>query len=301
MENTAMKDLIIGGASGYDWEKMKLWVNSIKKSGFQGDTVLVATNITKATIDKLVEEKVGVALYGQQQPDGSFAYNSGGRAPHVDRFFYMWNHLMTTPEEYRYVVTTDVRDVIFQSDPMEWLTKNMKQEKLVCASEGMTYGTEPWGSQNYQKCFGPFFFELIKNELIYNVGTFGGKFHYVRDMLLMIFQMSQNRPIPVVDQAVFNFIINQFPYKPHTAFCKNIDAWAAQLGTTAEAIDAGAGDIGNQNPSARMQHKLNYVDSQIKIDYDSGKVTNSYGDPFAIVHQYDRIPKLKEKVEALYG
>ena len=30
------KDLIIGGASGYTWDQLKFWVNSIKKSGFTG-------------------------------------------------------------------------------------------------------------------------------------------------------------------------------------------------------------------------------------------------------------------------
>lgn len=296
-----MTDIIIGGASGYDWEKVKLWVNSIKATGFGGDIVLVATNITADTIKKLVDEKVKVSLYGQQQPDGSFAYNSAGRAPHVDRFFYMWHYLSQVPE-YRYVITTDVRDVVFQYNPVAWLEQNLQeQEDLVCASEGMVYGSEPWGARNYEQCFGPFFFDMIKSELIYNVGTFGGRYHTVRDMLLLIFQMSQNRPIPVVDQAVFNFLLSQFPFRKNVAYAKNIDAWAAQLGTTAEAIDAGAGDIGNQNPTAKMQHKMNYVDTKIKIDYDTGKVTNSDGTPFAIVHQYDRIPKLKEKVEALYG
>jgi hypothetical protein len=41
------KDLIIGGASGYTWDQLKYWVNSIQLSGFAGDVVLVATNIPK--------------------------------------------------------------------------------------------------------------------------------------------------------------------------------------------------------------------------------------------------------------
>jgi hypothetical protein len=52
------KDLIIGGASGYTWDQLKYWVNSIQLSGFAGDVVLVATNITKETIDKLTSKGV---------------------------------------------------------------------------------------------------------------------------------------------------------------------------------------------------------------------------------------------------
>ena len=39
------KDLIIGGASNYNWDQLKYWVNSIKQTGFEGDIVLAATNM----------------------------------------------------------------------------------------------------------------------------------------------------------------------------------------------------------------------------------------------------------------
>jgi hypothetical protein len=38
------KDLIIGGASNYTWDQLKFWVNSIKKTGFDGDIVIVGTS-----------------------------------------------------------------------------------------------------------------------------------------------------------------------------------------------------------------------------------------------------------------
>ena len=43
------KDLIIGGASGYNWDQLKYWVNSINKTGFKGDVVIVATKDRKST------------------------------------------------------------------------------------------------------------------------------------------------------------------------------------------------------------------------------------------------------------
>ena len=36
-----MKDLIIGASTGYTWDTLKYWVNSINQSGFDGDKVLV--------------------------------------------------------------------------------------------------------------------------------------------------------------------------------------------------------------------------------------------------------------------
>ena len=52
------KDLIIGGASNYNWNQLRYWVNSIKKTGFKGDIVLVVTNMSAETVNKLTEEDV---------------------------------------------------------------------------------------------------------------------------------------------------------------------------------------------------------------------------------------------------
>ena len=39
-----MKDLIIGCSTGYKWDTIKYWVNSINQSGFTGDRVMIMMN-----------------------------------------------------------------------------------------------------------------------------------------------------------------------------------------------------------------------------------------------------------------
>ena len=288
------KDIIIGGASNYSWEHLKYWVNSIAKSGFTGDVILIATNITKETIDKLSERGVKVSLYGKRQEDGSFKADSKG-APHVERFFYIWNTLnQLNKNEYRYVITTDTRDVVFGKNPSDWLRANLKHKMLVCSSEGLKYEDEPWGNQNLLETFGPFFHNILKGNLIYNVGTIAGEFDYVKDLLLMIFQMSINRPIPIVDQAVFNFLIQQEPHKDVIHKATNKDRWAVQLGTSLAAVKSGHGDIGKicqQNPTELISYQMKYTDDQPDVDNLD----------FTIIHQYDRVNGLKDKIEKLYG
>jgi hypothetical protein len=288
------KDIIIGGASNYSWEHLKYWVNSIAKSGFTGDVILIATNITKETIDKLSERGVKVSLYGKRQEDGSFKADSKG-APHVERFFYIWNTLnQLNKNEYRYVITTDTRDVVFGKNPSDWLRANLKHKMLVCSSEGLKYEDEPWGNQNLLETFGPFFHNILKGNIIYNVGTIAGEFDYVKDLLLMIFQMSINRPIPIVDQAVFNFLIQQEPYKDVIHKAANKDRWAVQLGTSLAAVKSGHGDIGKicqQNPTELISYQMKYTDDQPDVDNLD----------FTIIHQYDRVNGLKDKIEKLYG
>lgn len=298
------KDLIIGAASGYDWNDIKYWVNSIRKSKYKDDIAIVSTNMKKSTIDKLTSEGILLALYGKRDDAGNIVPH-GSSVDHVDRFFYIWDFLNTTKEEYRFVITTDTRDVIFQGNPSAWLEDNMVMHSLVASSEGMSYESEPWNNMNLLNTFGPFFHNALKKEKINNVGVIAGDFSYVKGLMLMIFQMSVNRPIKIVDQATFNFIINQTPYLEDTFFTTNVNAWAVQLGTTIGAVKAGSGDIGLQyknNPEYLEKYLKDYDDIQPYVDNNDGSVLMAKdGEPFVIVHQWDRIPLLKSLVDKKYG
>jgi hypothetical protein len=219
--------------------------------------------------------------------------------------FYIWNYLHETKVDYRYVVFTDVRDVIFQVDPSLYLESSAIGDgpRIIAASEGLKYRDEPWGDQNLLDTFGPYFHNILRENEIYNVGTIGGEFQYVRDLILQVFQQSINRPIPIVDQAVFNFLINQKPFSDIVLQTNSENSWAVQLGTTEEAIKSGAGVIGEaylKNPSALIEYKLNYSGFQPVIHTD-GIVTNQQNIPYTIVHQWDRIPHLKNKIEERYA
>ena len=297
------KDLIIGGASNYNWDQLKYWVNSIKKTGFKGDIVLVATNMSADTVNKLVEEDVKVYAYGQRTKDGGIAKTENNIPPHVERFIFIWDYLRKNKDTYRFVTVTDTRDVIFQKDPTEYLEKNLMcgAATIVCASEGLSYKDEPWGSKNLLDTFGPLVYDELKDNEIYNVGTIAGFYDGVKDLLLQIFFQSVNRPIPIVDQAVFNFIISLAIYELDVVKTSNESGWAVQLGTTLEAVKAGAGDIGQiirQDPSKLDEYIKVYKDTQPIIKDDL--VTNDYT-PFTIVHQWDRVPAIKEIVERKYG
>ena len=293
------KDLIIGGASNYKYDDVKYWINSIKKSGFDGDIVLVVTNIVLAELEKIAEKGVQILAYGQKDNDGNYTSNSQ-MPPHVERFFHIWNFLNTTKEEYEFVVTTDVRDVVFQRNPMTFL-RGDTFNGFIAAGEGLAYKDEPWGNNNYLQAFGPFFHNIIKDKEIYNVGVMAGEMSLVRDMMLMILQLSVNRPITIVDQAVYNFILNTDVFKNRTEFFGNGSGWACNLGTTLPAIASGSGDIGQRNdPTAQLLYQTKYLADQPIIN-EEGIVFNSYDMPFYIVHQYDRVAGLAEKIRAKYN
>jgi hypothetical protein len=300
-----MTDLIMGYARGYDWSVLKYWVNSIQATGFSGDIVIVSTSMDAWTISELQTRNVIVRMYGSDDGKGNF-HAEASAAPHVERFFYLWEYLDQNQSKYQNVFVTDTRDVIFQEDPVEHIDPDIGYYWTMLSSEGMKYKDEPWGAKNYQDTFGPYFWDRIKDQEILNVGVLAGGCENIRHLLQLIFQMSLGRPIPVVDQAVYNFIIREgvFEHALNTEIdTDNSDAWAIQLGTTRFAVEAGAGDLGQiygQNPTKLIQYEMLYNDSQPIIEGD-GTVSHPDGEKFAVVHQWDRVPDLKEKVEKKYG
>jgi len=293
------KDLIIGNSTGYNWDHLKYWINSIKRSGYEGDVAIVGSDMHGETVRKLSSEGVMVNLFGAPTEDGG-AETKGSNVPHVERFFYIWTFLQE--HNYDRVITTDTRDVVFQDNPSRWLD-GLRIHDMVAAGEGLRYKNEPWGDRNLYQAFGPHFHKMLRENFIYNVGVIAGSTTHVSDVLSLIFQLSLGRPIPIVDQAVYNYILSLPTFQNKTFLTNHEDGWAANLGTTVEAVKAGAGDLGllcKDNATEFAKYNMNYEDVQPVIR-DDGTVTTPKGNQYVVVHQWDRIPSLKEKIEKKFG
>lgn len=266
----AQKNLIIGGFTNYNTNQLKPWVLSAKiHAGDNNDVVLVYGNATEETLNWL--ESQGVILVPMLEVQN---------VPiHVLRFLSIHNYLVQHWQKYDYVITTDVKDVYFQTDPFKFLVGR----KLVIASEGLRYKDEAWGNENLYQAYGQYVYEEFKNNEIFNVGTFGGESEYVKDMVFHIFTNGVNRPIPIVDQAVFNVLINTQPFKNVVT---KTTQWAAELGTIMDPSK-----IDGFRPNLLFPEPV----------WEDGLLKDWTGQIFPIVHQYDRVPVLKKFVQEKYG
>ncbi len=266
----AKKNLIIGGFTNYGINELRPWVLSAKEVVEPDDhIVLVYGNASQETLTWLDEQ--GILLVPMMQVNN---------VPiHVMRFLSIYAYLRSFHNDYEYVVTTDVKDVYFQTNPFTFLTGR----KLVVASEGLKYKDEPWGNENLFQAYGSFVYDEFKENEIFNVGTFGGKSEYVKDMVFHIFTNGINRPIPIVDQAVFNVLLNTQPFKDIAT--KTIQ-WAAELGTI-------------MDPSKIASFRPNLIFAEPV--FEDGLLKDVNGHIFPIVHQYDRVPVLKSFVMNKYG
>jgi hypothetical protein len=278
----AQKDLIIGAFNNYtDYDVLKPWVQSIKDTGFKGDVVLIAIGTTPELIKKLIEE--GVIVVSVPRNDNMMI--------HMQRFIYIYNFLKENRNVYRYVISTDVRDVIFQFDPTDYLENCFHSVfpslGILASSESIKIKDEEWNRENIRKNFGDYFYKEVQENDVCNVGILAGKSEFVKELCFYLYQFSTNRPDWVADQAAYNMLLNTDIWNTKTSIARLKDAWALNAHVT--------------NKPDLIEKLKPYLLEETPTMSEDGLIRNSKGVPFIIVHQYDRVPEWMEYFSKKYG
>jgi hypothetical protein len=273
-------DVVIGFITGYKFAKIRPWVNSLIRSGFSGKKVMVCYNIEQDVIDEL--EKLGFIVY-------SFHIEEQFNIVNI-RFLHIWQILRDWENKPRYVISTDVADVVFQENPSVWMENNLGDKKINVGSEGLRYKDEDWGIHNMYQSFGHIAANHMKEKPIYNAGTTAGTYNEYIDLCYNVFLLCQGAPQFVVggggpDQAALNLLLSLKPYEDITKFNAHDSSWSCQCGTMVD-------------PTKIDKFRPNLLSPEPKFD---GKyVYTSTGEKYTLVHQYNRIPEWKEKIEKKY-
>ena len=285
-----MKDIVVGCITGYDFEKIKPWVNSLDTCGFTGTKAMICYNVDYETTEELVKRGYTIFAFKKNDTARRFEYKDNFSIV-VERFYHLWYFLKGLKGQYRNIITTDVKDVVFQTNPSLFLERVIKDgKKINVACESIRYKDEEWGNANLFKSFGSLIHDHNKDNLIYNAGTISGDFDTMLDVFLNIYMMCNAASGHYIeggggpDQAALNVLLNMKPYKDITNFAMSEDGYAAQLGTTGPQITGKYG--------AKLVEK-----TPILVD---NVVCTSDGKPFSIVHQYDRVPEWKQIIEKKY-
>ena len=122
-----MKDIVVGCITGYNFDKIKPWVNSLDRSGFTGTKAMICYNVDYDTVDELVKRDYTILAFKKNDQEKRFEYKPQFSIV-VERFYHLWYFLKQLKGQYRYIITTDVKDVIFQSNPSTWLENNIKDK-----------------------------------------------------------------------------------------------------------------------------------------------------------------------------
>ena len=280
-----MNSLILGTATyNLSWEQCKYWVNSINKSGYKGDKLIVIFGDNKDLEQKFSDNGFEVVSLRQLEPHEHVC---------VVRFFIYYAILEQRKEKYDFVIATDVTDVIFQKDPSKYLyTKlvdNINTKHIIASSENIRYKDEHWGASNIRQSFGIEVYEKLKDNSIYNAGVMAGKIDVMCDLFFSIHSLCNGKQQHIPggggsDQAAYNLLLSTTPYKLITLLTSHDSGWACQTGTVADPYK----DYSNVNIEANPT-------------FENGIVKTSSGIDYFIVHQYNRNPIWKQAIEERYS
>src|SRR5580658_9322030 len=140
MVENSRPNLVVGAVRGYNFEQLRPFVLSLKRTSFRGDLVLLWNTLSSDTLDTLKQHGVKLVHFPYR---GSGTVNSWGRfwpmlrpllrCPVGNgfrhavykkilnlafvRYLFALEFIESQQKKYRSILLTDVRDVIFQDDP----------------------------------------------------------------------------------------------------------------------------------------------------------------------------------------
>ena len=266
------KSLIIGCVTNYTSQHIYNWVESINRSGFSGDRIMIVYNVD----DDLIR-------YVQKNNFKVFKSKLKNHIV-VERFNDIYD--VIKDKDYKYVISTDVKDVIFQYDPIIWLEKNLGDDKkVIVSSECLKYKDENWGKNNMEYSFPNYSSTMMEKE-IYNAGTIAGECKVFTEFIKKVFDLSLIGKPPQPDQAALNILTHILSPGIVRKTSQN-EGWCAQLGT-----------VMDERVLKESEHLL--IESKPVWNEKTNKMETIDGIEFALVHQYDRIPSLNSKINNMY-
>ena len=263
------KDLIISACANYTHDKIEQYVNSIDQSGFVGDKIMICYNLPEVT--HLYLKRMGWACVTSVLQGH----------PHMKRLIDTWYVLEQNPfnEDYRYVITTDVRDVIFQTNPTDWL------------NEFFYIGME-WnnGIEVMHEGYGETYLEWIKPKEIGNVGIILGKTEGVKNLLQLNYLVSQaGNTQHYTDQSSLNLIIHNELVKDKIRISKNV---CLQVGTRGDNFEIEDNKVMNGDEAFPIVHQYDRSDKLNSL-FQHYKSTLPVPKENQFIQPTYRLPKLK--------
>lgn len=199
-----MKNLVVGSASGFDWNALEPFVTSFARYVKTAELVLFVKDISDFTLDRI--KRCG----GERIKFEPFEHtNFIG----IERFKNFKRYIDAHGDEYKQIFITDTRDVIFQDDIFEHF-KNQPNFLGYATEAGNTRGTV-----NYDwivNCFGKDEADKIADKKTICAGSaLIGTPREVNIFLEKLLDDSREMSQFAFDQAAFNYLIynNLIPIK----------------------------------------------------------------------------------------
>jgi hypothetical protein len=258
-----VKDVILTTALNYDYETIKLFLNSLN-TFYKGEVVIFSNEQYKPRYLNYKLTVIGT--------DSELVRNSNTlKLNSIINARHSWYLDFLNSFEYDRVLLTDSRDVFFQSDPFERINDN----SLHVAVEDNTIGNCPFNSKWINSVYGIDYLNKISKEQVVCAGTTMGSYATITAYLkYMTSQLEKYGPLLdtgnnrdiLIDQSIHNYFCIEYADKV-TRFT-NCDDLFLTLG---------------YSKTFRLNRE--------------GSLINQDNKPYALIHQFDRIKWLTDHLE----
>ncbi len=267
-------DLAISVVRGHRWEDLQPYAVSLSRCGFKGKKVMFVDRVDANT-------QANLRRYGIEV----IPFRSGNSSKFVvlERFAPVIAYLKANVGKFRYVIWTDVRDVVFQSDPSAWLEKNIGTAKLIGCSECLLVKDDSVINMRWleNSSLSPAARDLVRENDIICGGTIAGESTEMLGLLSSIYRLASEG---TNDQTALCYLLR--------ADFRDL----ARIPKMSEGFTATCSWL--TGPGNKLHgHRLTDALPQFGAD---GTVSTLNGVPFCIVHQYDRSQSLAKTIRSKF-
>jgi len=275
-------DIVVGSIDGYEWPSIRCWLLSLIQTGFEGRIVLFAYGISDRAVKEC--ERHGAEVIEVSESLISHPY----RHVNKERYFHYQRFLRAIqPDGVDRVISTDVRDLVFQRNPTKWLGAHAGEWDLVVSSEGIAYEHEPWNRGNAISVYGEGVYEgILKRRPVLNSGLVAGRPAALAELFGLVYEKVYSKPSNFSDQIVFNYVL-----------ACNEDTWNVLYTDHGSGWGCHAGVMGA--PARLDEVKAHIIDDPPFLK--NGEVCTKNGEAYCVVHQYDRVPEWRSSLTERYS
>jgi hypothetical protein len=261
--------IILTAITNYNVNDIRPFVESLNKSGYVDGKVALIYDVSTDAIEYL--KLNGWELYKSNLKEHII----------LQRFIDAYSLLDNYKNEI--VFWTDIKDVIFQRNPIDWVSIQFdnywNKSEILAFSECIRLKDDPWACINSGTTF-PLEWEWNKNNISYCAGTILGRGYALKDLFNEIYRWSKttSNPDQLSDQAAYNVLIRLNHFKHIVEFVEQENGFVTQLGTV----------------WCKQNEFSDHLTEPTPL-WKDGLLCNKKGEPFYVVHQYDRDPFLKNE------
>ena len=215
------KNLIMGLWSRLPFEGLERFIASLRRTTFDGDVCVFVDEVPAATVRSLLAQAV---IVERASRFALLQMNYQG-----SRYYSYLDFLGRYGDDYANVMISDLRDVLFQSDPF---AKPLPAD-LVFAQERCRLGDCPVNRSWITQAYGQAMADNLQHCMVSCSGTTFGTVHGMIQYLTVMINELVSRPIPILggmDQGIHNYITRMRPMR--NAFCDPNDTIVATMAYT---------------------------------------------------------------------